>query len=179
MTGAGGLLLVPMPSGRPGGGLSRQAGLRELHLTLPAQRRLLWPLWECCAICWPQTFYEQEDRKKFSSIDRSQACSLPLLFIGLLGDEGDKTKTGLTAEPRGTASSQCPFPQLPQGRTPNGRCPTRRWHRGAGRPGSRRPQPWGRHPPGLGVPRRFTQTTRKEKSRIWGENRAQNYIYSM
>ena len=45
------------------------AGLREHHLTPPAQHCLLWPLWECCAICWPQTFYEREDRKKFSSID--------------------------------------------------------------------------------------------------------------
>lgn len=53
------------PQGQPGGGLSRQAGLRELHLTPPAQHCLLRPLWECCAICRPQTFYEQEDEEIF------------------------------------------------------------------------------------------------------------------
>lgn len=110
-----GPLPAPIPSGRPGGRLSRQAGLHELHLTLPAQHCLLWPLWECCAICWPQTFYEQEDRKKFSSIDRSQACSLRLLFIGLLGDEGDKVKTALTAEPPRNSLVPVPLPSTSPG----------------------------------------------------------------
>lgn len=98
-------------------GPSREAGLHELHLTLPAQHCLLWPLWECCAICWPQTFYEQEDRKKFFSIDRSQDCSLPFFFVSLLGEKenkiGDKVKTTLSELPSLRSSSPpSPVPDL-------------------------------------------------------------------
>lgn len=106
------------PQGQPGGGLSRQAGLRELHLTPPAQHCLLRPLWECCAICRPQTFYEQEDRKKFSSIDppdHSQACSLPLLFIGLLGDEGDKVRLPSQQSPEESSPVPGPLPSTSPG----------------------------------------------------------------
>lgn len=114
-----------------------QAGTK-LHLTPPAQHCLLWPLWECCAICWPQIFYEQEDRKKYFSIDRSQACSLPLLFGSLFGDErdkvGDKGKTTLSAEPLRISPVSGALLNLPSAR-PETTTPGR-W---VGRPGSRRP----------------------------------------
>lgn len=108
---------LPQPS-PPRPGPSRHAGLHGLHLTLPAQHCLLWPLWECRAICWSQTFYEHEDRKKFFSIDRSQACSLPLLFISLFGDEreggGQSQKAALSAEPLKSSPVSGPLPPLCQ-----------------------------------------------------------------
>lgn len=127
-------------------------------------------------------FMSERTGRNFPLSTCSHTCSLPLLFMCLLGKEGDKAKTALSAEPLRSSPISGPLPPTSPGPDPKQLLPPNPWHGGVGRPRSRGPgcigpkalSPLGQalplRSPGLRVPRPFTQTSRKEKNKIFVGN---------